>query len=198
MVALASLACSERQAEDVLLDHATRQIGISLKCGNHRLNTANFSTLQEGDQKRGRAEDLRLLYVAATRARDCLVVPRLAPEPGGRTPRFLDFLDLVLRGYGKPKQTTCADGVLLLPAEDLPQTEVSANALRRNIGSIAPANGLAAPILAEREAWQAGLAKIRTGPRGPGGGDSPSRAFPARLCHTPGRRRACSAVLFTE
>jgi ATP-dependent helicase/nuclease subunit A len=162
VVALASLACNRRRREDVFIDHATRQIGISLKCGDHRLNAANFLGLAEAEQKRGRAEDLRLLYVAATRARDCLVLPRLAPEPAGaRTPRFLDFLDGPLSTYGeRPEKTRLDNGVLLLRGEDLPAIDWSSSALRHGVGSHAPTDEMVAEILAEREAWRAGLAAI--------------------------------------
>ena len=188
VVALASLACNQRRREDVFIDHAKQQIGISLKCGDYRLNTANFSGLAEAEQKRGRAEDLRLLYVAATRAQDCLLLPRLAPEPAGaRSPRFLDFLDGPLSAYGgRPEKTALADGVLRWCGEDLPAIDRPPSALRHSVESLAPADKMVAEILAEREAWRAGLATIGVTPpridgKAAGRGDlGPSASFPAR------------------
>jgi ATP-dependent exoDNAse (exonuclease V) beta subunit len=153
VVALASMACNRRNSENLLVDHAHGAIGVSLKCGEHRLSTANFEALALAEQQRARAEDLRLLYVAATRAKDCLVAPQVRPEEA-RQPRFLDFLDRSpLRAATVPPQSTCEDGFLLVRAEDLPQPEAPAAVLRHDVGARAAPAELVAPILEERQAW---------------------------------------------
>jgi ATP-dependent helicase/nuclease subunit A len=164
IVALASMGCNQRSTEDVLVDHARGEVALSLKCGEQRMKSANFDSLAAVEHDRARAEDLRLFYVAATRAKDCLVIPRVSP-PNGRNPRFLDFFQSQLAVYGsKPRQTTCANGVLLVRAEDLPEPNAPATVLRRNVGAVTPADALVAPIVAERDRWQHSLknAGLRT------------------------------------
>lgn len=160
VVALASMACNQRQGENVLIDHAGGQIAISLRCGDHRLRTANFEPLAASEQQRGGAEDLRLFYVAATRAKDCLVVPRVAPA-NSRNARFLDFFDSQLQVYGgKPQRTTCIDGVLSVPAEDLPMPSASSAVLRQDVGILSASEELVAPILADRQSWSDSASNI--------------------------------------
>jgi hypothetical protein len=149
---LASLACGQRNPENLLVDHASGQIGVSLRCGDRRLSTGNFDALTQAERQRAHAEDLRLLYVAATRAKDCLVVPQVRPKDG-RPSRFLEFLDHGPLQEAVPSKSTCRDGILLIRAEDLPAPAVPAAVLRCDVGARAPAAELTSPILAERQAW---------------------------------------------
>jgi ATP-dependent helicase/nuclease subunit A len=68
------------------------------------MKTADFGEADEEQRKREEAEEIRLLYVAATRARERLVIPWFA-EKGGR-------IDLLTRGF-KP------DAGVLVEAPDL-------------------------------------------------------------------------------
>ena len=49
------------------------------------LRTMNYEAVQDGEELQRKAEDTRLLYVAATRARDCLLLPHFQFAPGGKT-----------------------------------------------------------------------------------------------------------------
>ena len=169
VVALASMGCGRRSLENLLIDHASGQIAVSFSCGGRRLRTANFDSLGQIEQQRGQAEDLRLFYVAATRAKDCLVIPRMAPlTSSGRPARFLDFLDPQLQGYGgKPDQITCTDGVLSVPAEALPEPGHSGAVLRRDVGMLPAPEELVAPILAERARWSEDAVAIGLAPQLP-------------------------------
>jgi ATP-dependent helicase/nuclease subunit A len=165
IVALAGMACSQRNAGNILVDHAGGQIALSFKCGERKLSSAGFDQLLEQEQKRGRAEDLRLFYVAATRAKDCLIVPRLAPESLDG-PRFLDFQN-PLGAYGdRPAQTICEDGVLRVRAEDLPMIDASPTVFLRDVGTLAPEEERLSSILAEREQWKAGMEALGVGEAG--------------------------------
>jgi ATP-dependent exoDNAse (exonuclease V) beta subunit len=165
VVALAGMACSQRTGENMLVDHGSGQIELALKCGEHKLSSANFDQLLDQEQKRGQTEDLRLFYVAATRAKDCLIVPRLAPE-NNRSRRFLDFAD-PLSAYGdRPEQTIETDGVLLFRGEDLPASESSSAVFLRDVGALTPEGERVSSILAEREQWRAELEALGVGEAG--------------------------------
>ncbi len=49
------------------------------------LRTTNYEAVQKEEETQRKAEDSRLLYVAATRARDCLLLPHFQFTPGGKT-----------------------------------------------------------------------------------------------------------------
>jgi ATP-dependent helicase/nuclease subunit A len=179
VVALAGMACGQRRAENMVVDHAGRQIALSLNCGERKLSSAGFDQLLEQEQKRGRAEDLRLFYVAATRARDCLIVPRLAPG-SLKDPRFLDFLSPLGIYSDRPAQTICEDGVLRFRAEDLPVIDSAPTVFLHDVGALAPEEGRLSLILAEREQWKAGMEALGVGETGsvPASRDCPEDASP--------------------
>ena len=49
------------------------------------LQTMNYEAVQEEEERQRKAEDTRLLYVAATRARDCLLLPHFQFPSGSKT-----------------------------------------------------------------------------------------------------------------
>jgi len=49
------------------------------------LRTTNYEAVQKEEETQRKAEDTRLLYVAATRARDCLLLPYFQFAPEGKT-----------------------------------------------------------------------------------------------------------------
>ena len=76
IVILANLVQTKRHSSRILVDRDSR---LAFKLG--LLETSNYSALVEAERERDAAETVRLLYVAATRAGDMLVVPRM-PEGG--------------------------------------------------------------------------------------------------------------------
>jgi ATP-dependent exoDNAse (exonuclease V) beta subunit len=150
IVVLAGMACNRRSAKPpVLLDHGRQEIGI---CFNH-CKTRNYDELAEKEEKRAEAEDLRLFYVAATRARDCLVIPHLAPQRTAGA-RFLNLFQEKLAYYcDLPEEARDKEGVLVVPADELPPMEPMDAPFHRDLGRLAPAEELVAPRLQARRAW---------------------------------------------
>lgn len=72
----------------ILCDRSSAQVAIRL---SEEMQTGNYKTSYEQEKLREDAEEMRLLYVAATRARDYLVLPWFA-ENG-------HYLDLLKRGF---------------------------------------------------------------------------------------------------
>ena len=110
------------------------ELGVSLgKVGDWEVDSDNVEALRDREQRRADAEQLRLFYVATTRARDHLVLPLLF---GGRAPRVRPLLRAVY-------STTTDEGV--------------AAPVRRGRGATArggPAGR--APSLVPADAWRAG------------------------------------------
>jgi ATP-dependent exoDNAse (exonuclease V) beta subunit len=72
LVALADLGRQPKaQHDSFYVDRVTHRVEIA--CG--KLTTAGFDGARAAERKREDAEELRLLYVAATRARDGLIIP---------------------------------------------------------------------------------------------------------------------------
>jgi ATP-dependent helicase/nuclease subunit A len=61
--------------EDFILDRNGERIAIKVGAKDRGFQTRNYEELAEWEEKRGEAEERRLLYVGMTRARDFLVLP---------------------------------------------------------------------------------------------------------------------------
>ena len=61
-------------SERVLFDRSRGRVEVGLGGQQHRMSTAGFEELVEAERKMSEAEGVRLMYVAATRARDHLVL----------------------------------------------------------------------------------------------------------------------------
>jgi len=134
---------------------------LALRIGKAR--TGNWERLKEWERPRGEAEEIRLLYVAATRARDHLVLPLYPRADRG------DFLGRLVDGEGE--QVEVVD-----PAPyDLQARPV--RAFRKAFATLAEA----APdprAVAAADAWASARAKqIAAGARGP------RFRNPSRLAH---------------
>lgn len=62
------------RTEQIIMDRVNNEIAVSLG-KKEGIRTINFDALKEYEDRRSQTEDLRLLYVSMTRARDFLVVP---------------------------------------------------------------------------------------------------------------------------
>ncbi len=65
-----------------LYDRQTGQVEVSLGSGNNRIATEGYQDLADRERQMAEAENVRLLYVAATRARDHLVLSLRRGERG--------------------------------------------------------------------------------------------------------------------
>src|SRR5262249_13406795 len=61
------------------------------------LRTTNYRRVQEEEELQRKAEDTRLLYVAATRARDCLLLPHFQFPAGSKTQKDKLFAGPLLK-----------------------------------------------------------------------------------------------------
>jgi ATP-dependent helicase/nuclease subunit A len=75
VVILADLGHGKNEHENVIIDRSGRRIGLKIGDKENRIQTLNFDELKQWEEKRGEAEEKRLLYVGMTRARDFLVLP---------------------------------------------------------------------------------------------------------------------------
>ncbi len=75
VVILADLAHKGNKGEDFIIDRKEGRIAIKVGDQKNRFWTRNYEELRDWEEKRGEAEERRLLYVAMTRARDFLVLP---------------------------------------------------------------------------------------------------------------------------
>ncbi len=75
VVILADLAHKASGREDFIIDRNGERIAIKVGDKKNRFWTRNYEEMSEWEEKRGEAEERRVLYVGMTRARDFLVLP---------------------------------------------------------------------------------------------------------------------------
>jgi len=75
MVILTDLAHKGNKGEDFIIDRSGGRIASKIGSQDDRFWTRNYEALSQWEEKRGEAEERRLLYVGMTRARDFLVLP---------------------------------------------------------------------------------------------------------------------------
>ena len=146
---------SVRSGGEVRVDRRARRMAIKVKAelpglGTQDLKPAAYVTLDEREKLMARSEDLRLLYVALTRARDLLVVScfgRLTTAKNGQASVLLGPLHAALPAPASAS-TDRADGPLLCLAPAEP---------RQPNASTAPDIGA---LIAERRGWAADRAAL--------------------------------------
>jgi ATP-dependent helicase/nuclease subunit A len=75
VVIMTDLAHKPSGRENFIIDRNGERIAIKVGPKNIGFQTANYEDLNQWEEKRGEAEERRLLYVGMTRARDFLVLP---------------------------------------------------------------------------------------------------------------------------
>jgi ATP-dependent helicase/nuclease subunit A len=75
VVILADLAHKGGRRDDFIIDRNGERIAIKVGDKKNRLWTRNYEEMSEWEERRGDAEERRVLYVGMTRARDFLVLP---------------------------------------------------------------------------------------------------------------------------
>ena len=83
---------SSNRSESVLFDREKGQPEVSLGSGDRAFATAGYAELKEKEQELAEDEAVRLLYVAATRAKDHLVVNMYHPERRNSAAKQIDDL----------------------------------------------------------------------------------------------------------
>ena len=79
----------------VLFDRECGRVEVKVGSGDSSFQTPGYAKLAELDKKREEEEDVRLMYVAATRARDHLIVSLYRNSRGKNSPaaRFEEFME---------------------------------------------------------------------------------------------------------
>src|SRR5207245_11779195 len=126
--------CQSNPRHPFLVDHVGQTVGFSL--GSTGLHTPNHFEMEAIDVERAEAENLRLLYVATTRARDTLAIPMVEPARTNKA-RFIRYFFPLKSDSPERPEPVEKEGRLLMPAEALPLLASGQTALRRNI-SLAP------------------------------------------------------------
>lgn len=161
VVVMADL-CGESQdrGASLLSDHATKQ--VELRFG--KLTTSGFAAANERQAQRDDAEEIRLLYVAATRAKELLVLPWFVPEKKpGRSRHLLAGLKKVPAGCMK-----------VVNVADLPAQPTALPPLRIELD----AHASGAEAIRQRREWLAARAALIER-----ASKSAVRMSPSRLAH---------------
>ena len=74
-----------RQSDTVIFDRIRKQVEVGLGSKEDRISTPGYEELSEKEKKMSDAEAVRLMYVAATRARDHLILSLRRKETGSRS-----------------------------------------------------------------------------------------------------------------
>ncbi|HKP11363.1 MAG TPA: 3'-5' exonuclease, partial [Blastocatellia bacterium] len=107
IVWLVDTAYKARPSYDIVASHA--DYGIAIRIGEDHLDTddeklkaASYAMLRQVEQQTDRAEKKRLLYVAATRARDHLII---SGAPGAANLKGDHWLGRILSSLGVDDET---------------------------------------------------------------------------------------------
>ena len=113
IVVLANLGTKGGSKTEPVADRAAHRLDVRITAQKKQFQTPGFEAAWTAEKAQLDAEELRLLYVAATRARDRLIIPVSAV---GNLPAKLKALDPFLPAADAPLETPAGGCVLLDPA----------------------------------------------------------------------------------
>jgi ATP-dependent helicase/nuclease subunit A len=113
IVVLANLGSSPRGHSEPVADRAQNRLELRIGANGNKFQTPGFESAWKAEEKQLAAEEMRLLYVAATRARDLLIIP---VSYKGKLSAKLTALEPFLPGPEEPLETPSKGRVLLDPA----------------------------------------------------------------------------------
>lgn len=108
VVILTDLAyAGEVESDDFIIDRSGGRIAIKVGKKENRFWTQNYEEMSQWEERRGEAEERRLLYVGMTRARDFLVLPLYWTEEkeGERKVKKGSYLSSIQPYFPDPDQT---------------------------------------------------------------------------------------------
>ena len=157
IVALANLGSKGGGRVQPVADRARRRLELRVTTNSNQFETPGFEAAWAAEKAQLEAEELRLLYVAATRARDRLIIP---VSYKGKMSTKLGALEPSLPGDADPFETAMDGRVLLdpaslaIPREDEPPAP------------FAPAASEVQRALEARAAWIGAAQDVRASARG--------------------------------
>jgi ATP-dependent helicase/nuclease subunit A len=113
IVALANLSSAPHGSTQPVADRARHRLELRITANGNRFETPGFDVAWAAERAQLAAEELRLLYVAATRARDRLIIPVSYKD---KAPPKLAALEPSLPGEGVELESAVDGCVLLDPA----------------------------------------------------------------------------------
>ncbi|MCI0724689.1 MAG: UvrD-helicase domain-containing protein, partial [Acidobacteria bacterium] len=162
IVVLANFGCQTNQRRPFVVDHAQRRVSIAIGSRERGFRTADHEEMSQRDAQRASAEDLRLLYVATTRARDYLAIPLVETNSGDKA-RFTRYFMPLWLNAPADNGAVSEDGISKVPAGALPPQEVRQVVLRRNVGQRPVPLDEVASLLDRRREWREGIARLGVG-----------------------------------
>jgi ATP-dependent exoDNAse (exonuclease V) beta subunit len=122
VVVFANMATKRRDYTTVLADRAAGRLHVKLGAKEHGFRTPGYDEAEAAELPHALAEERRLLYVAATRAKDRLVVSLVDRSDGDAPPRDDDVKSLadVLRTAGAHLGSRVAIEELQVPVGEAP------------------------------------------------------------------------------
>ncbi len=155
IVALANLGSSAGGRTEPVADRARHRLEVRVSASGKKFQTPGFNAAWTAEQAQLEAEALRLLYVAATRARDRLIIPI---SKKGMAPR-LNVFEPSLPDVDAPLETPAGGCVLLNP--DLLPTPLD----DEPPALTTPPAGDVQRALEQRDAWNTAQDAIRRSAR---------------------------------
>ena len=153
IVALANLGSQKRNDVEPVPERQARRLHLRVKAGDNEFKTPGFDVAWAREQGQKAAEEKRLLYVAATRARDHLVVP-VASYPLKEGPLLYELLPS-LPAWDPAVAGTVVDGCHVIDRDALPHLADDEPPGRASVPESAVTEALA-----EREEWEAARAAV--------------------------------------
>ena len=151
IVALANLHTRPRAEVEPVPDRRARRLHVRILAGEFK--TPGFTAAWEGAKEQKDAEEMRLLYVAVTRARDHLIVPVVRPtEKAGP---MLTALLPSLPEWDPALAGTAVNGCFVLDGSGLPPLPEDQPSLRADASLSA-----VEAALADRRTWGAARAEL--------------------------------------
>ncbi len=144
IVVFANMAGDRRDYTTVLPDRANGRLHVKLGSKDLGFRTPGYDDAEAAEERHSRAEELRLLYVAATRAKDRLVLSFIASKDDDAPPRETKCLSDWLRIAGAHLDPAIDLEALADPQGELP-------IWRAAIGAVAGAD--IARVKDQRTAW---------------------------------------------
>jgi ATP-dependent helicase/nuclease subunit A len=145
IVVFANMAGDRRDSTTVVPDRPQRQLHVQLGSKADGFRTPGYEDATANEQRHSSAEELRLLYVAATRARDHLVVSFIAAKDDDGAPDPPKCLADRLRMAGAHRRPIIDLDALTLPAGEPP---IWRAAIDRPVSTASIEQ-----LLSAREAW---------------------------------------------